>query len=60
MQLSWKPGYSLSNRPVRRTATRRTNRRLRNADGPQRFVFIAENPMRDRKTMDIPPFIHLS
>ncbi|CAG8899850.1 unnamed protein product [Penicillium egyptiacum] len=58
MQLSWKPGYSLSNRPVRRSAARRTNRgRLGNADGPQQFVFIAEHPMRDRKTMHFPPAI---
>ncbi|RDH27735.1 fungal-specific transcription factor domain-domain-containing protein [Aspergillus welwitschiae] len=48
MQLSWKPGYSLSNRPVRRSAARRINRgRLGNADGPQQFVFVAEHPMRD-------------
>ncbi|EHA21807.1 hypothetical protein ASPNIDRAFT_41279 [Aspergillus niger ATCC 1015] len=48
MQLSWKPGYSLSNRPVKRSAARRTNRgRLGNADGPQQFVFVAEHPMRD-------------
>ncbi|PYH65552.1 fungal specific transcription factor domain-containing protein [Aspergillus vadensis CBS 113365] len=48
MQLSWKPGYTLSNRPVRRSAARRTNRgRLGNADRPQQFVFVTENPMRD-------------
>ncbi|PWY82289.1 hypothetical protein BO83DRAFT_395441 [Aspergillus eucalypticola CBS 122712] len=48
MQLSWKPGYSLSNRPIRRSAARRSNRgQLGNADGPQQFVFVAEYPMRD-------------
>ncbi|PYH34370.1 uncharacterized protein BO87DRAFT_57993 [Aspergillus neoniger CBS 115656] len=54
MQLSWKPGYSLSNRPVKRSAARRTNRgRLGNADGPQQFVFVAEHPMRDHPEPDV-------
>ncbi|GKZ96224.1 hypothetical protein AnigIFM59636_010467 [Aspergillus niger] len=56
MQLSWKPGYSLSNRPVKRSAARRTNRgRLGNADGPQQFVFVAEHPMRDSKAIHFQP-----
>lgn len=58
MQLSWKPGYSLSNRPVRRSTARRTSRgRLGIADGPQQFVFIAEHPIRDRKTTHFLPAI---
>ncbi|KAL2002267.1 hypothetical protein VTN02DRAFT_284 [Thermoascus thermophilus] len=65
MQLSWKPGYSLSRRPVRRSPARRTNRgRSGNTDGPRQFVFVAEHPARDltaaeeaRSAIETPPGI---
>jgi hypothetical protein len=61
-QLSWKPGFSLSRKPVRKSTARRTNRgALGNADGPQQFVFIAEHPVRNhgaRHSSSVTTFTH--
>ncbi|KZF23468.1 hypothetical protein L228DRAFT_246242 [Xylona heveae TC161] len=47
MQLSWQPGFSPSRKPLRRSRAHRTKRgALGNADGPQQFDFIAEDPVR--------------
>ncbi|KAK2865163.1 hypothetical protein FQN49_003848 [Arthroderma sp. PD_2] len=52
MQLSWQPGYSLSRKPVKRSKARPRRRASGDADKPQQFEFIAENPMRSYETLD--------
>lgn len=48
MQLSWKPGFSLSRKPVKRSIARRGKwGASKNADGAQQFELIAEHPAGD-------------
>ncbi|PWY66039.1 hypothetical protein BO94DRAFT_579770 [Aspergillus sclerotioniger CBS 115572] len=50
MQLSWQPGFSLSRKPVKRSRARRTRLgALGHADGPQKFEFVAEHPVRSQR-----------
>ena len=55
MQLSWQPGFSLSRRPIKRSAARRTKRGTStNVDRAQQFEFVVERPVRNSRARHSP------